>query len=322
MQQTKPRKTITVFLVSTLLALTSILVGPQAAAQAAPADDVITYANQNRAVASLSPLSYHSELTQVAQAWAVHMGEVQNMYHNPNLSTQVSRGWTRIGENVAYGYPNAVSVSAAWMNSEGHRANILGDYTHMGVGVYTDGNGTIWWVQVFAKYPPASPPPVVTPPPPAPPVVTPPPTTPSPTPTNTTPPSSNNGGNNTSQPTNPPSQQPNNTGQPNINNGGQNTTSITPSNKTENRYTIQTITEEKEEIVDPELVEFELTTQDSTEEKIVATGVQPVTSQQIEKEPFGPGGIVIIFLAVTILGVAFTVHRANTQELRMRQAEH
>lgn len=58
--------------------------------------------------------------------------------------------WTSsAGENVAYGYTTAKDVMNGWMNSSGHRANILGGYTKIGIGcVYVD--GTYYWAQLFS----------------------------------------------------------------------------------------------------------------------------------------------------------------------------
>jgi uncharacterized protein YkwD len=54
-----------------------------------------------------------------------------------------------VGENIAAGYPDAESVMQGWMDSEGHRANILNcDYSVLGVGV-ADRDGTLYWVQNF-----------------------------------------------------------------------------------------------------------------------------------------------------------------------------
>ena len=53
------------------------------------------------------------------------------------------------GENIAYGQDSASEVMTAWMNSEGHRANILNSaFTKLGVGIYSSG-GTMYWVQLF-----------------------------------------------------------------------------------------------------------------------------------------------------------------------------
>ena len=54
------------------------------------------------------------------------------------------------GENIAYGQTTSEDVMNAWMNSAGHRANILGEkYTHIGIGVYESG-GVIYWSQFFS----------------------------------------------------------------------------------------------------------------------------------------------------------------------------
>ena len=55
-----------------------------------------------------------------------------------------------IGENIAYGQRSAEQVMEGWMNSSGHRANILNaQYTAIGVGVYRSASGTLHWVQLF-----------------------------------------------------------------------------------------------------------------------------------------------------------------------------
>jgi uncharacterized protein YkwD len=55
-----------------------------------------------------------------------------------------------IGENLAAGFTSASSVVSGWMNSEGHRANILKeDYTEIGIGIKKDSAGRLYWVQIF-----------------------------------------------------------------------------------------------------------------------------------------------------------------------------
>ena len=56
------------------------------------------------------------------------------------------------GENIAYGFTSAAAVMAGWMNSAGHRANILGtNFTEIGVSVRADANGAFFFTQVFGK---------------------------------------------------------------------------------------------------------------------------------------------------------------------------
>ncbi len=54
------------------------------------------------------------------------------------------------GENIAAGQDDPQEVMTAWMNSEGHRSNILGNFTAIGVG-YASISGTPYWVQMFIR---------------------------------------------------------------------------------------------------------------------------------------------------------------------------
>ena len=59
---------------------------------------------------------------------------------------------SRVGENVAYNYQSAESAIAAWLNSPGHKANLEGDYTHMGVSVSSDPTtGKKYYTNMFMK---------------------------------------------------------------------------------------------------------------------------------------------------------------------------
>jgi uncharacterized protein YkwD len=56
------------------------------------------------------------------------------------------------GENIAMGYRTAADVMDGWMDSEGHRANILNcDFAAIGVGLARDSGGTPYWTQVFGR---------------------------------------------------------------------------------------------------------------------------------------------------------------------------
>ena len=62
------------------------------------------------------------------------------------------RNWTAVGENVAYGYDSETAVLTGWMNSPGHRANILNPaYTHVGSASAVGGSGTRYWSQDFGR---------------------------------------------------------------------------------------------------------------------------------------------------------------------------
>jgi uncharacterized protein YkwD len=122
------------------------------------ADQVVALVNQQRAANGVSPpLAENAILNMAAEAHAQDM--VNNNYfdHNsPNGQTPGDRilaagyQWTTWGENIAYGYATPADVMVAWMNSPGHRANILNPaFKDLGVGFAADSGGTMYWVQDF-----------------------------------------------------------------------------------------------------------------------------------------------------------------------------
>jgi hypothetical protein len=120
-------------------------------ASASEADTIAGLVNQARASAGLPGLIHNPAMDSVALQWANQMGAAQAMTHNPGYSTQIPSGWSRAGENVAMGQPTPSSMHTAWMNSADHRANILGDFTDIGIAFVTV-NGTTWGVEDFGKY--------------------------------------------------------------------------------------------------------------------------------------------------------------------------
>jgi uncharacterized protein YkwD len=58
---------------------------------------------------------------------------------------------SRTGENVAYGQRSAKAVMKAWLNSSGHRKNIEGDFTHVGIAVIKTKSGIFYYTQLFLK---------------------------------------------------------------------------------------------------------------------------------------------------------------------------
>src|SRR5262249_52419968 len=102
-----------------------------------------------------------------------------------------------LGENIAYGFGTAQGVMTAWMNSPGHRANILDpNYTEIGIAVAYAADGMPYLTQFFGSPMPGNPtgPSPVTPPsttPPPPPTPTPPPAPPTPPPATSVPPPAN-----------------------------------------------------------------------------------------------------------------------------------
>lgn len=107
--------------------------------------------NAFRASLGLSPLRQAPSIDSVAQKWAETLAAEQSLYHNPNYLDGYPSGWYMAGENVAYGY-SSTDVVNAWINSPGHRANMLNPYTHIGIGYAVGANGHAYYVQNFGGY--------------------------------------------------------------------------------------------------------------------------------------------------------------------------
>jgi len=116
--------------------------------------DVLALVNQARAAAGLAPLSGNDAALNATAA--VRAKELVTSYsHTRPDGTLCFTAFPGVpmlnyGENIAEGYGGAAAVMNGWMNSPGHKANILGDYNTIGIGVYESG-GTIYWVQDFMK---------------------------------------------------------------------------------------------------------------------------------------------------------------------------
>lgn len=119
------------------------------------ANQVLKIVNQERAKAGVSALTISNELVAPANKRAKEIKESFS-HTRPN-----GTAWSTVlkeynvsvgaaGENIAYGYNTPEAVMNAWMNSEGHRANILSkNYKHIGIGVY-ELNGTVYCEQLFS----------------------------------------------------------------------------------------------------------------------------------------------------------------------------
>ncbi len=117
--------------------------------------EVLALVNQERAKVGCSPLTTSSGLTSLAQNFSEDMAARGFFDHtDPDGDTPWDRaaqaGVQGLGaENIARGQGDAQAVMDAWMNSEGHRANILNcDYKTIGIGVH-EASGGPWWVQNF-----------------------------------------------------------------------------------------------------------------------------------------------------------------------------
>jgi uncharacterized protein YkwD len=112
---------------------------------------VVADVNAARKNAGKPALTASRSMHAVANAWSEKQAAAGRMSHNPDYARQIPAGWTSAAENVAYGYAPS-KVTRAWLDSPGHRANILGSFTHVGVGVDCSKAGKPYYTQVFGKY--------------------------------------------------------------------------------------------------------------------------------------------------------------------------
>ncbi|WP_186329349.1 cell wall-binding repeat-containing protein [Agrococcus jejuensis] len=117
--------------------------------------ELISLVNQQRAAAGVPALGAHGGLMSMAQSWSGQMAAQQSMVHSTTFCNETfAMGFRRCAENIARtGSPSASGVMNAWMNSAGHRANILNaNLTHIGVGLVQGSDGRWYWTQNFGGY--------------------------------------------------------------------------------------------------------------------------------------------------------------------------
>jgi uncharacterized protein YkwD len=115
--------------------------------------EVIALVNQSRAQNGLRTLSENLQLDIKADGWARHLRDICDLEHS-TLSDGAPSNWLKLGENVGYG-GDIEQVHNAYLNSPGHRANIMDPaFTTMGgaaVWGLCDGQRRVFTVQVFMK---------------------------------------------------------------------------------------------------------------------------------------------------------------------------
>ena len=116
--------------------------------------EVVRLVNEIRISHGLKPLTEDWQLSRVARYKSQDMRDLGYFSHTSptygspfEMMKNFGITYRTAGENIAKGYSTPKAVVDAWMNSPGHRANILNSsYTHIGVGYVTSGN---YWTQMF-----------------------------------------------------------------------------------------------------------------------------------------------------------------------------
>ena len=119
--------------------------------------EVVRLVNVERAKVGLKELSFNAELSNVATLKSQDMinknyfSHTSPTYGSPfEMMKKFNISYKTAGENIAKGQKTPAQVVNAWMNSQGHRENILNkNYTEIGIGVAKDAKGTLYWTQMF-----------------------------------------------------------------------------------------------------------------------------------------------------------------------------
>ena len=119
--------------------------------------EILKLVNAERSKQGLSPLTLNWELSRVAKFKSEDMRDNNYFSHtSPTYGTpfQMMKSfgitYKSAGENIAAGQQSSAEVMQSWMNSSGHKANILSkNYTQLGVGKATGGSYGTYWTQMF-----------------------------------------------------------------------------------------------------------------------------------------------------------------------------
>ncbi|MBN2294168.1 MAG: CAP domain-containing protein [Pirellulales bacterium] len=104
--------------------------------------NIAIYTNHRRTQHGLRPLVIDENLVKSARQHAIWMARSRRLQHTSQP----------VAENIAMGYSSSQGVVQGWMNSSGHRANILnGGYSRIGTAAYEASDGTVYWCQQFLR---------------------------------------------------------------------------------------------------------------------------------------------------------------------------
>ncbi|MEM1485114.1 CAP domain-containing protein [Oscillospiraceae bacterium PP1C4] len=120
---------------------------------------VVELVNEARAQNGLGALTENAELDKIATLKSQDMADLNYFSHTSptygspfDMLSQFGITYRAAGENIAMGQPTPEAVMNAWMNSQGHRENILNaNYDKIGVGIVKNANGQYIWTQTFLK---------------------------------------------------------------------------------------------------------------------------------------------------------------------------
>ncbi|MCK8522154.1 CAP domain-containing protein [Aquimarina sp. D1M17] len=118
-------------------------------------EEILKLVNEHRQSQGLSALEMNTTAEELAVDHTRYMISQGDISHD-NFSSRSGvlnekENATGTAENVASFYPDAASVVQGWLNSEGHRRNIEGNFTHTGIAALKDDQGRYYYTQIFYR---------------------------------------------------------------------------------------------------------------------------------------------------------------------------
>jgi uncharacterized protein YkwD len=118
---------------------------------------ILNLVNQERAKVGADPLKINEQLDLAADGHTLDQASMNKMSHTGSNGSKMGDRikdadyiFSSAGENVAYGFGDAATVMKGWMNSAGHRQNILNpSFTEIGIGYAEGADGRPFWTQDF-----------------------------------------------------------------------------------------------------------------------------------------------------------------------------
>ena len=137
--------------IALVASLATVGLGLSAGADSASEASFLAKINSSRSANGLAPLGVHRVLRSHARNHTQDMIDSGGIYHSSSdeLRAAAGSGWSKLGENVGRG-GTVDSLHTAFMNSAGHKANILGDYNYAGIGTASS-DGVLYVTVVFMK---------------------------------------------------------------------------------------------------------------------------------------------------------------------------
>lgn len=135
-----------------VVALATFGLSASAGADSGSEQSFLSAINSTRSAKGLGPLKMDGGLQSHARKHTADMIAADKIYHSSSgeLQAAAGSGWTKLGENVGRG-GSVSSLHQAFLDSPGHRANILGDYNYAGIGTDTSSSGVLYVTVVFMK---------------------------------------------------------------------------------------------------------------------------------------------------------------------------